>query len=212
MLCIARHPTRILAKPLEPGDDLEFRVSGLNRVHLANATPGWTIFREARALASLPYFNPHSLRNTLVQLAYELKLDAERFRAWSQNLGHAGRRTCLTTFSSYGEFLPLGTPKSSAASPFRRSVVTVELSQRFCEGSQMTWSARSAGRGSHPLFLCGNAAADEWRDPAKTSDLRPAPAPAAVGWAPEDRAESRASSVVSYRHLDGLSVVGIART
>src|SRR5271168_431742 len=25
------------------------------------------------------------LRNTLVQLAYELKLDAERFKAWSQN-------------------------------------------------------------------------------------------------------------------------------
>jgi hypothetical protein len=46
----------------------------------------------------LPYFNPRSLRNTLVQLAYELKLSAEQFRAWSQNLGH---EHCLTTFSSY---------------------------------------------------------------------------------------------------------------
>ena len=36
----------------------------------------------------------------LVQLAYELKLDAERFKAWSQNLGH---ESCLTTFSSYGQ-------------------------------------------------------------------------------------------------------------
>ena len=48
-------------------------------------------------------FNPHSLRNTLVQLAYELRLDAERFKAWSQNLGHEG---CLTTFSSYGKIPP----------------------------------------------------------------------------------------------------------
>jgi hypothetical protein len=43
------------------------------------------------------------LRNTLVQLAYELKLDTERFKAWSQNLGH---ENCLTTFSSYGEIPP----------------------------------------------------------------------------------------------------------
>jgi hypothetical protein len=54
-------------------------------------------------LAGLPYFNPHSFRNTLVQVAYERKLDAERFKAWSQNLGH---ENCLTTFSSYGEIPP----------------------------------------------------------------------------------------------------------
>jgi len=36
-------------------------------------------------------------------LAYERKLDAERFKAWSQNLGH---ENCLTTFSSYGEIPP----------------------------------------------------------------------------------------------------------
>jgi hypothetical protein len=51
----------------------------------------------------LTYFNPHSFRNTLVQVAYERKLDAERFKAWSQNLGH---ENCLTTFSSYGEIPP----------------------------------------------------------------------------------------------------------
>jgi integrase/recombinase XerD len=88
---------------VDPGDDLEFRATGLDRAHWANATPVRTIFREACVLAGLPYFNPHSLRNTLVQLAYELKLDAERFKAWSQNLGH---ENCLTTFSSYGEIPP----------------------------------------------------------------------------------------------------------
>src|SRR5277367_1252794 len=83
-----------------PGEDMEFRATGLDRAHWANASPVRGIFREACVLAGLPYFNPHSLRNTLVQLAYELKLDAERFKAWSQNLGHDN---CLTTFSSYGE-------------------------------------------------------------------------------------------------------------
>jgi integrase len=86
-----------------PGDDLAFRAVGLDRGLWANANPVRAIFKEACALAGLPYFNPHSLRNTLVQLAYELKLDAEQFKAWSQNLGH---ENCLTTFSSYGEILP----------------------------------------------------------------------------------------------------------
>jgi hypothetical protein len=86
-----------------PGDDLEFRAIGLDRAHWANSNPVRTIFRESCASAGLPYFNPHSIRNTLVQLAYELRLDVERFKAWSQNLGH---EHCLTTFSSYGEIAP----------------------------------------------------------------------------------------------------------
>ena len=84
-------------------EDLEFRAVGLDRTHWANANPVRAIFREACRLAELPYFNPHSLRSTLVQLAYELKLNAEQFKAWSQNLGH---ENCLTTFSSYGELPP----------------------------------------------------------------------------------------------------------
>ena len=86
-----------------PGDDLAFRAVGLDREPWANANPVRAIFTEACALAGLPYFNPHSIRNTLVQLAYERKLDAESFKAWSQNLGH---ENCLTTFSSYGEITP----------------------------------------------------------------------------------------------------------
>jgi hypothetical protein len=57
----------------------------------------------AKPVGLRAYFNPHSLRSTLVQLAYELKLDAEQFKAWSQNLGH---ENCLTTFSSYGQLPP----------------------------------------------------------------------------------------------------------
>jgi integrase len=86
-----------------PDENLEFRNVGLGRESWANANPVREIFRDACESAGLPYFNPHSLRNTLVQLAYELRLDAERFKAWSQNLGHD---SCLTTFSSYGEITP----------------------------------------------------------------------------------------------------------
>jgi integrase len=69
----------------------------------ANANPVREIFREACTRAGLPYFNPHLFRDTLVQVAYDLKLDAEAFKAWSQNLGH---ESCLTTFSSYGTIPP----------------------------------------------------------------------------------------------------------
>jgi integrase len=58
-----------------------------------------TIFREAFQRAGLPYFNPHSFRNTLVRLGQDLCKSPEAFKAWSQNLGH---EKVLTTFTSYG--------------------------------------------------------------------------------------------------------------
>ena len=48
----------------------------------------------------MPYFNPHSFRNTLVRLGETRCQTPEDFKAWSQNLGHEG---VLTTFYSYGE-------------------------------------------------------------------------------------------------------------
>ncbi len=86
-----------------PGDDLAFRAASLDHAPWANANPVRKVFREACTRAGLPYFNPHLFRDTLVQLAYDLKLDAEAFKAWSQNLGH---ESCLTTFSSYGTIPP----------------------------------------------------------------------------------------------------------
>jgi integrase len=86
-----------------PGDDLGFRAVGLCRRPWANANAVRVIFRKACARAGLPYYNPRSFRNSLVQLAYELKLDPEAFKCWSQNLGH---ESIVTTFSSYGTILP----------------------------------------------------------------------------------------------------------
>lgn len=57
-------------------------------------------FREAFVRAGLPYFNPHSFRNTLVQLGQDVCKSPEQFKAWSQNLGH---EKVLTTFLNYGE-------------------------------------------------------------------------------------------------------------
>ena len=77
----------------------QFEVTGLRREHWRTATPIRAIFKKAFAAAGLPYFNPHTLRNTLVALAQTRCKSPEEFKAWSQNLGHEG---VLTTFVSYG--------------------------------------------------------------------------------------------------------------
>jgi integrase len=108
-----------------PGDDLAFRVVSLDRAPWANATPVREIFREACARAGLPYFNPHLFRNTLVQVAYDRKLNVEAFKAWSQNLGH---ESCLTTFSSYGQI-----PPARQADIIRRLAPGTEASNNLIE-------------------------------------------------------------------------------
>jgi integrase len=82
------------------GSTRQFEVTGLARKHWSTATPIRKIFREAFVRAGLPYFNPHSFRNTLVQLGQSVCNTPEQFKAWSQNLGH---EKVLTTFLSYGE-------------------------------------------------------------------------------------------------------------
>ena len=81
------------------GADRRFAASGLSRVHWSSASPIRGIFREAFERAGVPYFNPHSFRNTLVRLGEERCKSPEEFKAWSQNLGH---EKVLTTFLNYG--------------------------------------------------------------------------------------------------------------
>jgi integrase len=80
-----------------------FTAVGLSREGWSNAGPIRTIFRDAFTAAGLPYFNPHSFRDTLVQLGERTCRTPEEFKAWSQNLGHEG---VLTTFTSYGRVSP----------------------------------------------------------------------------------------------------------
>ncbi len=82
------------------GANRHFEVAGLAREHWSTASPIRKIFRDAFVSAGLPYFNPHSLRNTLVQLGKDVCKSPEQFKAWSQNLGH---EKVLTTFLSYGQ-------------------------------------------------------------------------------------------------------------
>lgn len=87
------------ATRVECGASRQFEVAGLARKHWSTATPIRTIFRQAFEQAGLPYFNPHSIRDTLVQLGETVCKTPEDFKAWSQNLGH---EQVLTTFLSYG--------------------------------------------------------------------------------------------------------------
>lgn len=102
------------------GTTRQFEVIGLKRNHWSTASPIRAIFRDAFVNAGLPYFNPHSFRNTLVQLGQAICKSPEQFKAWSQNLGH---EKVLTTFLSYGEVAyqrqgeiirGLATPKQAA--------------------------------------------------------------------------------------------------
>jgi integrase len=85
------------------GEDMTFKQDGLKREHWSTASPIRKIFKEAFETVRLPYYNPHSFRNTLAWLGEALCQTPEDFKAWSQNLGH---EKVLTTFYSYGEVQP----------------------------------------------------------------------------------------------------------
>lgn len=72
---------------------------GLSRRMWTTTSPIRRIYRTAFETAGLPYFNPHSFRDTLVRHGYATCKTPEQLKAWSQNLGHA---SILTTIGSYG--------------------------------------------------------------------------------------------------------------
>ena len=82
------------------GEDHRFEPAGLKPEHWRSAAPIRKVFRSTFEAAGLPYFNPHSFRQTLVRLGEEVCMRPEDFKAWSQNLGH---ESVLTTLYSYGE-------------------------------------------------------------------------------------------------------------
>jgi len=88
---------------VRPGEHKTFTAQGLTREHWANAAPVRQIFRKAFARVELPYVKPHSIRDTLTQLAYKLQLNLEAMKAWSQNMGHD---SMMTTLCSYGPVSP----------------------------------------------------------------------------------------------------------
>jgi integrase len=88
---------------VRPDKNCSFAVDGLTREHWANAGAVRQIFRTAFARVNLPYVRPHSIRDTVTQLAYKLQLNLEQMKAFSQNIGHDNM---LTTLCSYGPVSP----------------------------------------------------------------------------------------------------------
>ena len=84
---------------VRPDQHGSFAIQGLSREHWADAGPVRAIFKAAFARAGLPYFKPHTVRDTLTQLIYRLRLSPEQLKAFSQSLGHA---SVLTTLGAYG--------------------------------------------------------------------------------------------------------------
>jgi len=80
-----------------------FTSAGLEPQHWRTADPVRQILRKAFEAAGLPYFNPHSFRNMLVEVGYQVCKSPEDWKAWSQNLGH---ESVQTTYASYGELSP----------------------------------------------------------------------------------------------------------
>lgn len=94
------------ADPLFPrtlvcqGDSRCFEVQGLERRPWSSPRPINEIFKSAFEKAGLPYFNPHSFRNTLARLGYEMcRGEMRALKVWSQNFAH---KSMLTTYLGYG--------------------------------------------------------------------------------------------------------------
>ena len=139
------------------GPSSQFEAVGLERGHWSSAARIRTIFQGAFSSAGLPYFNPHSFRNTLVRLGQSVCQTPEEFKAWSQNLGHD---KVLTTFLSYGQvesprqgeiIRGLGTPQVAGqadVSELARALVR-EMRVSAVEGAEtattMRWPRPSTG-------------------------------------------------------------------
>lgn len=118
---LARGPHDPLFPATEMGLSVEsvFAPQGLGREAWTTSNPIRQIFKSAFRSAGLPYFNPHSFRDMLVRHIMTLDVPIETLKAWSQNLGHQG---LLTTLTSYGavagprqaELIKQGLPKRGA--------------------------------------------------------------------------------------------------
>ena len=142
---LSASPLRGPDDPLFPATHVElgakggFVAAGLAREGWSNSNPIRGIFRKAFAAADLPYFNPHSIRNMLVRHLMSLDLPLEVLKSWSQNLGHEGLLTTLTSYGTVptdrqGELIRQGlpTPGSTSAKVDTKLIAAVvsELQQR----------------------------------------------------------------------------------
>ena len=80
--------------------DGQFASAGLDRKCWRGLATVRKVFRDAFAVAGLPYSNPHAFRDMIARFGEQTCRTPEYFKAFSQNIGHD---KVLTTFTSYGE-------------------------------------------------------------------------------------------------------------
>ena len=99
-LLFAEHDPLFPKTLLGQDKDNFFEVKGLSREHWANASAVRAVFKAAFKAVDLPEHTPHSFRHMIVSEMYRRGLTIAEFKAWSQNLGHEG---AMTTLTSYGK-------------------------------------------------------------------------------------------------------------
>jgi len=79
-----------------------FAPCGLSREHWSTASPVRLIFKTAFRSVNLPETTPHRFRDMIVSEMYRRELPVPVCKAWSQNLGHEGAMTTLTSYGKIG--------------------------------------------------------------------------------------------------------------
>lgn len=132
--------TRIVVGPSQ-----RFEAVGLARAHWRSAAAIRSIFRKAFDSAGVPYFNPHSFRNTLVRLGQCLCRTPEQFKAYSQNLGHENVQTTLTSYGEVGQQRQAEILRNLATSPAGPSSDLNEVAQQIVRLAQEAALRRRRG-------------------------------------------------------------------
>ena len=81
-------------------EHMEFTHYTLGKEHLASISSVQNIFDRVLKYSGLEYYNPHSLRDTIAQIIYDLNLPIADTIAMSGNLGHSD---ASVTVRSYGQ-------------------------------------------------------------------------------------------------------------
>ncbi len=76
-----------------------FEAQGLEPIFWKTTTQIREIFKTSFEKCQLPYFNPHSFRDTLSMIG-KRTCTIEQFQAWSQNLGHSKMSTSIDDYGN----------------------------------------------------------------------------------------------------------------
>lgn len=79
-------------------EEHEFIREQLSKEHLAGASSVRSAFKLVFEHSGLEYYNPHSVRDTLMQLAYDNNLSTTDMMAWSANFGHSSVNVSLRSY------------------------------------------------------------------------------------------------------------------